>query len=211
MSIKRVFISIWSRIDQSLSTLENHDAVAKAVIAEIKQNRAKAFVRFKKLEDDHKKLNTQIEANRANIELWTQRAKDTAESNEAKALECLKRRRALQATSDRLEVQYQEQKGLIRRIEDDIKQIDAKIEELEQKRSAFRTRAASAAAHKNIALLNDNFGHDVDDIFSAWDEKLSIHESQSQCSTQLEDALLSEFSAQEELLSLKNELSELTK
>jgi phage shock protein A len=211
MSIKRLLLSVWSRIDHSLGTLENHDAVAKAVITEIKQNRSKAVVRFRKLEDDHKKLEAQIESHKQNIDLWTQRAKEIADSNEQKALECLKRRRTLQAAYNKLEHQYQEQGGLIARIESDIRQIDAKVEELEQKRSVFRTRAASSAAYANIALLNDSFGQNVDDLFLAWDEKLSIHECQNQYNLNVEDPLLNEFSAREELISLKNELSELTK
>ena len=211
MSIKRLIISVWSRLDQSLSTIENHDAVAKAVITDIKQNRAKAIVRFKKLEEDHKKLKARIEANKTNIELWTQRAKETASSNEQKALECLRRKRSLQAACTKLEEQYQEQGALITRIEEDIREIDAKVEELEQKRSIFRTRAASAEAHKNISSLSDSFGRDVDDIFCAWDEKLSLHEAQGNSVLKAEDALSNEFTAQEELLSLQAELSNLTK
>ncbi len=211
MKIKRFFVSVIAKVDQSLTALENHDAVTKAAIDEIKVAKAQAIVRVKKLREDSKKLEQQIELNRTNIDLWQQRALNSATTNHDQALECLKRKRQCQKLVDRLTEQYQEHSRITKQIETDIQTIELKVQDLEQKRNLMRTRESRASALSGAAEYTNSLAADLDQIFDAWEEKLIIHEMHMPSSTATLDTLEDQFSSQEELNSLELELSNLIK
>jgi phage shock protein A len=211
MKIKRFFVSVIAKVDQSLGALENHDAVAKAAIDEIKVAKAQALVRVKKLREDSKKLAQQIESNRTNIELWQQRALSSAENNHEQALECLKRKRQCQKLVERLTEQYQEHSKITKQIELDIQTIELKVQDLEQKRNLMRTRESRASALSGGAEYTSSLAADLDQVFDAWEEKLAIHETHIPSSSTALDSLEEQFCSQEELNSLELELSNLTK
>jgi len=91
-TLRRFTTSIISSFDSVVGQLENHEALVSSAIRDAEQAAGRAKAQFQRVQKDGVMLRHRLEEVRDGIRIWEERAKRCAESDEVKALECLKRR-----------------------------------------------------------------------------------------------------------------------
>jgi phage shock protein A len=211
MSIfKRLRTTISASVDQMVGDIENHDAVVDMSIKEARQAVARSKVRLAKLKIDGAKLKRRY-AELSNAETqWTQRAKNNAEKDENKAIECLRRRNECQQHIAELAETINRHDSLQARLTGDIRTAEQKIAEMMQQRNYMRTRQSAAEALNYISDLDENMVNDTCGAFERWEVKVTESELEAGITDlTLEDSLEREFINSEERDSLKAELASL--
>jgi len=212
MSIfKRLTTTFTSRVDQMVSQIENHDAVVEVAIRESRQATAKAKVRLARVQRDGEQLRTKISQLRQDEQQWTHRARDVAQRDEDKALECLRRRKLCQQQLTQLEKALIQHEELERKLVQDIKAAERKLAEMSQQRNLMRTRQSAAEALNSISGMDETVALDVADAFERWEVKVT--EAEMEVGTgyvsDSYDMLDREFLNAEEKAGLQTELQQL--
>ena len=90
---RRISTSITSTVDRAVSKVENHDAIINSALRDTQQAAARSRVRLARVRKDGENLRTRRGELELAVTRWTDRAKKIATEDEAKALECLRRRK----------------------------------------------------------------------------------------------------------------------
>ena len=206
--IKRISTTFTASIGNVVTRVENHDAIIDASLKECRQAAARAKVQLKRVQKDTAQLTDKQQRTRKDIELWQQRAIEAATKDEAKALQCLKRKQQLESVIDQLAASRAQQQDAERSISENLKQIEHRITQVSQQRNAFKSRQAASEATKVLAQFDSDRTPCIEDTFERWESKLMEAELSTNCDTNF-DPLESEFLQQEETASLKLELENL--
>ena len=95
--IRRISTTISSSVDRAVSKVENHDAIINSALRDTQQAAARSRVRLERVRKDGNHLKDRYSKLQLSVSRWTDRAKTIAASDEAKALECLRRRKDCEA------------------------------------------------------------------------------------------------------------------
>ena len=95
--IRRWTSSIASSFDWLVSQVENHDSLVRSAIEEVTEAGAKAKSQLKRVRSDGKKLVARLRQVELEIQQWQDRALKSAQEDEEKALECLRRKSRAQS------------------------------------------------------------------------------------------------------------------
>ena len=208
--IRRISTSITSTVDRAVSKVENHDAIINAALRDTQQAAARSRVRLERVRKDGHGLRTK----RANLEVavtrWTERAKAVAAEDEAKALECLRRKKECELQLRNLAESIAKHDELESRIADQVKKIEARIGEVSQQRNMMRSRQSVADAMRTIHDIEGVSYGDIEDTFDRWEINLGEAEILTG-SVSVGDPLETAFIAEEEADELRAELSVLLK
>jgi phage shock protein A len=203
--IRRISTSITSSVDRAVSKVENHDAIINAALRDTQRAAARSRVRLERVRKDGHNLRTR----RANIEQavtrWADRAKSVAAEDEAKALECLRRRKDCDAQLKSLAISIEKHDELEVRIADQVKKIEARIGEVTQQRNMMRSRQSVAEAMRTINDIEGISYGDIEDTFDRWEINLGETEILTGAMSD-RDPLDSEFLAEEDTTELRAEL-----
>jgi len=198
-----------SRIDSMVKQIENHDALVSAAIRDAKEARARAKVQLARVREDGRRM----QRRRAELEegerRWRERAQRIGNEDEERALECVRRMKHTKREHEQLATQATEHERLESQLTRDISGIDGRIESLVQQRNLLRTRQSRAEA---LAAAHQDDGRrlaEVDDILERWEIKVSVNETDVDCSLGEEDDLELELSSVEEREDLRAELDDL--
>jgi phage shock protein A len=206
--IRRISASITSSVDRAVSKVENHDAIINAALRDTQQAAARARVRLERVRKDGHNLKTR----RANLEQavvrWTDRARKVAGDDEAKALECLRRRKDCEMQLGNLEESIFRHEELEARIAEQVKKIEARIGEVAQQRNMMRSRQSVADAMRTINNVEGISYSEIEDTFDRWEINLGETEI-LMGATSNGDPLDSAFMAEEDTAELRAELEEL--
>ena len=206
--IRRISTSITSSVDRAVSKVENHDAIINVALRDTQQAAARSRVRLERVRKDGHNLRTR----RANLEQavvrWTERAKGIAADDEAKALECLRRRKDCEAQLANLRESIAKHDELEERVSEQVKKIEARIREVSQQRNMMRSRQSVADAMRTINNIEGVSYGDIEDTFDRWEINLGETEV-LMGSMSSRDPLESEFLAEEDTAELRAELEEL--
>ena len=206
--IRRISTSITSSVDRAVSKVENHDAIINAALRDTQQAAARSRVRLERVRKDGHGLRSR----RANLEIaitrWTERAKTTAGADEAKALECLRRRKECEAQLRNLVLSIDKHDELEAKISAQVKKIEARIGEVSQQRNMMRSRQSVADAMRTINDIEGVSYGEIEDTFDRWEINLGETEIVTGASI-ASDPLETTFMAEEETAELRAELSEL--
>jgi len=211
MSIfKRLRTTITASVDQMVGDIENHDAVVEVAIKEARQAVAKSKVRLARLKCDGGKLKRK----RAELSIaetqWQERAKNSAEKDENRAIECMRRRNECRKHIVDISEAISKHDALESRLSVDIRTAEQKIGEMTQQRNFMRTRESAAEALTSIADLDENMVNETSGAFERWEVKVTGSELEAGISDMtIEDSLEQEFINTEERDSLKAELADL--
>jgi len=211
MSIfKRLKTTITASVDQMVGDIENHDAIVEVSIKEARQAVAKSKVRLARLKCEGGKLRRKhAELTNAEIQ-WTQRARNNADKDEDKALECLRRRNECQRHLAELEEALGKHEALESRLGGDIRTAEHKISEMNQQRNFMRTRQSAAEALNSISDLDESMINETSGAFERWDIRVTESELEAGISDiAIEDSLEREFINTEERETLRAELADL--
>lgn len=208
--IRRISTSITSTVDRAVSRVENHDAIINAALRDTQQAAARSRVRLERVRKDGHGLRTK----RGNLEVavkrWTERAKTVAAEDEAKALECLRRKKECEMQLRNLADSIARHDELETRIAEQVKKIEARIGEVSQQRNMMRSRQSVADAMRTIHDIEGVSYGDIEDTFDRWEINLGEAEILTGSVTD-SDPLETAFIAEEEAEELRAELSILLK
>lgn len=206
--IRRISTSITSSVDRAVSKVENHDAIINSALRDTQQAAARSRVRLARVRKDGESLKTRRGELQVAVSRWTERAKSIAADDEAKALECLRRRKDCEAQLRNLEDSIEKHDELEARITDQVKKIEERVGEVAQQRNMMRSRQSVAEAMRTINNIEGVSYGEIEDTFDRWE--INLGESEILMgAAKMADPLDSAFLADEDTAELRAELNEL--
>ena len=206
--IRRISTSITSSVDRAVSKVENHDAIINSALRDTQLAAARSRVRLQRVRNDGNSLKTRRTDLRLAVTRWTERAKSIGNSDESKALECLRRRKECEAQLRNLSDSIEKHDELETRIADQVKKIESRIGEVSQQRNMMRSRQSVAEAMRTINKIEGVSYGEIEDTFDRWEINLGETEILTG-SAMTADPFDSEFLAEEDTAELRAELNEL--
>jgi len=206
--IKRISTSISTSLDKAVSRVENHDAIIDAALKETQQAAARSRVRLARVQKDGNSLKARQQELQTAVSRWTERARSVADRDEAKALECLRRRKECEAQLRGLEDSIEKHRDLESRVADNLKKIDARIAEVSHQRNMMRSRQSVAEAMRVINNIEGVSYGEIEDTFDRWEINLGETELVLGGGSST-DSLESAFLAEEDQATLRAELAQL--
>lgn len=205
---KRISTTVSSSIDKAVSKVENHDAIINAALRETQQAAARSRVRLARVQKDGNSLRVRLDGLQVATLQWTERAKGVAAEDEAKALECLRRKKECEAQIKGLEHSLENHRDLEKRISDNVKKIEARVGEVSQQRNLMRSRQSVAEATRIINNMEGTSYSDIEDTFDRWEINLGESEIMTGSAVNT-DSLESAFLVEEDQVALRAELADL--
>lgn len=206
--IRRISTTITSSVDRAVSKVENHDAIINAALRDTQQAAARSRVRLARVKKDGDALKKRCADLKQSAARWTERARSIGADDEAKALECLRRRKDCEAQLHTLRDSIEKHDELESRIAEQVKKIEDRIGEVAQQRNMMRSRQSVAEAMRTINNIEGVSYGDIEDTFDRWEINLGETEILMGAVT-ASDPLDSAFLAEEDTAELRAELTEL--
>lgn len=204
---KRFTSGFLSSIDGFIAQVENHEAQATSALRELEQGVGRAKVQLARVGRDGAALRQSLTEEQEGTVRWRERAK--RESNETRALECLRRAKRSEARSLELDRQAAEHERIEQQLKRDVQTLETKLVELRQQRNTMRTRQSRAEALVIVQGSGAVNSSEIGDIFERWEERVAESEVASGCVTVTTDSLDEELTSAEEEAELKLELEAL--
>ncbi|MDY6798369.1 MAG: PspA/IM30 family protein [Pseudomonadota bacterium] len=174
MSIfKRLSTTLVSRIDQVVGEIENHDAVVQATLDDMRKKVAEARVRLGHVQREEQRLQEQIREQQENAERWRKRAVETAKDDEAKALECLSRRKHCQIQAEKLQQSLGQYRQASEKLSTDIASTEQRLAEVKQKLTLMRARQSTSSALKASVETQNDAAQLLENTFDRWEINIS--------------------------------------
>jgi phage shock protein A len=170
---RRTFTTFFSKVDQVVGEIENHDALIKAAISEQRRKISTAKVELARVKQHEEKVKEQIQQLDQNKILWSQRAIKEAAVDEEKALACMQQREAVEEQGAKLNGVLRQYTKAAEKMKQDLKRGDSELVELTQKYQIMRARQSTADALNN---RGNKWGVDLDELdtsFDRWEVKIS--------------------------------------
>ena len=204
--IRRISTSITSSVDRAVSKVENHDAIINAALRDTQQAAARSRVRLERVRKDGRGLKSRYSELQVAASRWTERARSLGTTDEAKALECLRRRKDCEIQIKNLQDSIEKHDELDGRIAEQVKKIEARIGEVSQQRNMMRSRQSVAEAMRTINNIEGVSYGEIEDTFDRWEINLGETEILMGAATTA-DPLETAFLAEEDTAELRAELS----
>jgi phage shock protein A len=192
-------VSIESLLDQ----VENQEAVVIATIREVEQGGSRVRIHRKGCERRIDVLERTIVEQTAEAELWRERAVRLKDERD-KALECVRRKRAIEAICASAALQLEKQKELLASISEDERVIEEKLCELRRRRAQLSSREARAGAQAGVETLGD-----IDGVFDRWEARIEEREIVLEARSPDKDGFARNLSEEEERAALSADLDRL--
>ncbi len=205
---KRLSTTLFSRIDQVVGEIENHDAVIQASLNDMRKKVAEAKVRLGQVHREKEQLEQQSQELLENVRRWQQRAVECADVNEEKALECVSRSRFCEQKNARLRQAINQYAQTADKLGQDIESSEQHLGEMKQKLTLMRARQSTTSAISATSEMNNNVENQLDETFGRWEINISQTEM---LVDQFEptDVLERDFLAKEKEGDLRKELTRL--
>jgi len=204
---KRFTSGFLSSIDGFIAQIENHEALATSALRELEQGVGRSKVQLARVGRDGVALRQALAEEREASVRWRERAK--RETEEARALECLRRAKRSDARSLELATQASEHERIEEQLKRDIQTLEQRVVELRQQRNTMRTRQSRAEALVIVQGSGGANSGEISSIFERWEERVAESEVHSGCINVSTDTLDDELTTAEEESALKLELEAL--
>lgn len=204
--IKRLTTSVTATLDSTVGKIENHDAIVEATIKQTRQAVAKTRARINTLRQQENTYKRQLQEAQEQHELWTERARRFAESDQEKALQCVSRRNQAEREIKRLNQAVEQQADLINKVSLNLQKLQARLDETSYKHNLMRSRQAVADVNRAIARSDED--NALNDTFERWESSVFEHEL-AVTDSFVPDALDHELSQEEDQQALLAQLAEL--
>lgn len=209
-SLRRLTASIISSFEGVVGQLENHEALVTTAIREAEQAAGRAKAQLARVQKDGISMRKRVEELREQADLWEDRAKRIAAQDEAKALECVRRRQQYLTQATKIEEQAADHVKLERQLGADLAMVQEKLGGLRQQRNIMRTRESRAEALRVVHSIDSSTIGEIDDIFDRWEARITACEQHVDTSLpNATDDLSVEFTSKEEEGELRAILSAL--
>lgn len=208
-SLKRIFVSIKSQVDQVADEFENHEALAGAAIQDIQAIGSKTRLHLHKVSKLSAQYQKQLEEQQEQARLWSERAIKAKDEDEQKALQCVKRLRQTQQQITLLEQQYMESTAQESKIRDDLNGLSEQLQVLTNKKEILAARQNRANVKESLNDRHGNPVQEVNSIFERWEGTVVGSEFEVPEYDVDMDNFAAEFEQKEDDLALKKMLNEL--
>lgn len=189
--------------------VENHEALVNCTIRDVSRHAAQAKVQLRRVERDGRAMKRRIKELHEQALLWEDRARQSKEQDEKKALECLRRKRKAEKEVSELELQAVEHKKVEDQLKRELSAIEEKLQQLTRQRNLMRTRESRAAALTSLPGTETQLVSEIEEVFDRWDARVTQYELQTDSGLTTQDELEEEFLSQEEEQELSEELASL--
>jgi phage shock protein A len=206
--IKRLSATLVSNIDRVVGEIENNDAVIQATLSEMRRKVATAKVRLAQVHRQGADLDREIRQRRKDEQLWGARALEVASTDEAKALECVRRRLQCRRQAEKLEQGQQHYQLTAEKLARGVEEGEERLAEMGQKHTLMRARQSTAEALHAANQAGDESLRQVEDSFDRWEVKI-LQEEMIMDSDDMLDPLDREFTHSENEQALRDELAAL--
>jgi len=206
--IKRLSATLVSNIDRVVGEIENNDAVIQATLSEMRRKVATAKVRLAQVHRQGADLDREIRQRRKDEQLWGARALEVASTDEAKALECVRRRLQCRRQAEKLEQGQQHYQLTAEKLARGVEEGEERLAEMGQKHTLMRARQSTAEALHAANQAGDESLQQVEDSFDRWEVKI-LQEEMIMDSDDMLDPLDREFTHSENEQVLRDELTAL--
>lgn len=174
---KRITATFAANIDSAIATMENHNAVVEASLNELRGAAAKSKARLRRIRAEGERLEARLAVLHDQAGQWQTRAMRYADDDEERALECLRRKRAVLEESATTARTLESQRSLIAKLSASIERIDARHRELEQTRTLMQSRERAAVATRTVNEAQRFVGTiDIDDTIERWEARIAEFE-----------------------------------
>jgi phage shock protein A len=190
-------------IDSLLDQVENQEAVVLATIREVEQGASRVRVHRKQCERRIVTLEQTIQRQTTDARMWRDRARRLKDERD-KALECVRRARAIEASTVTANEQIEKQKELLETIREDERVIEEKLDELRRRRSQLSSRQARSEAQSGVESLGD-----IDGVFDRWEARIEEREVVGEARAAGKDLFARTLSEEEEREALSADLDRL--
>ncbi len=222
MKVKRFVASVGATFDQFISKMENHDAVAKCVIDDVRQSAAKVRGEVNRVEHRCSALQKEQQKLEDEKALWLRRAKQSVGNQkqsvaqagaDEKALDCIRQSKILEKRIVTITRQVKQSEDLKESLRKNLTDIEFRLEDLESRRAVLASREVRANLMKNSAC--DRSARDSEDLFDRWEQDVLSNEYCEQTTSVnisdgvVDSQLAREFETEEEEVSLQDALDEL--
>lgn len=207
MKFRRIAATFSAGIEEVLSKIENHEAVAECAIDDLRKAGAQIKVQRSRARKELERLSEQLDAARQAEQDWQDRALRFAAEDEAKALACLKRGEGQQQRIAELDQQVQAHQELVLELESTLAQAESQLQSLALKKSALTARGARSRSMRKVEAAS-NCGT-VQDIFDRWETQVLADEAVDNVSSEPTDPLEQSLLAEEEQARLRAKLNAL--
>ena len=151
---KRLSVSVRSQLDETVSRIENHDAVIDAALQESRDSIARLKLQQSHLSRKVQTIDTQLEKLGGDEQSWIRRAKSLAKTDEEHALACLDRRERCAKQIEQLKNKRDKCTEMEIQFANKISELEQKLIDDERRLLEFRGRDLSAKAeHVNPSFL----------------------------------------------------------
>jgi len=205
---KRLSTTVFSRIDQVVSEIENHDAVIQANLNEMRKKVAAAKVRLNQVYREKERLKQQGEELQESTQRWQQRAIECSATDEKKALECLSRSRACEQKNAKLQQAINRYMQTADKLGQDVESSEQRLADMKQKLMLMRVRQSTNSAVNATSEVNHNAENQLDETFERWEINISQAEMLVDQPESI-DFLERDFLNQEKEENLRKELAQL--
>lgn len=207
--LRRISATISSSIDQAVGEIENHDAVIQVSMDDLRKQVAAARVRINRVKQEAQRLAERQRKNVAGVELWKQRARQSAEQNdEQRAMACLRRSHSCASEAQHQAELLEQYHNTTCTLEQEIADSESRLAALNQRHSLMRARESVTRARGAGCADSSRDIRELEDTFERWEVRLATSDSCIATETTV-DQLDKAFSDSEELAALSAELAEL--
>jgi len=206
--IKRWTTGLVSRVDWMVSQVENQEALVGSAIKEVRQSLARAKVQLARVRQDGNKLRSRLADEHDAEGQWKERARKAAETDEDRAVECLRRSKRAGRLATELARRLEEHEGVEKQLHQDVRAVEERLSQLMEKRNLLRTRESRATALSTVRGVQAPLNGEVEEVFDRWETRVTEFEIEGDCSL-ADDPLLDRVGTEEEEEDLRQELADL--
>ncbi|KAL8244408.1 hypothetical protein R6Q59_010666 [Mikania micrantha] len=203
-----------------ISTFEDPEKILEQAVTEMNDDLVKMRQATAQVLASQKRLENKYKSAEQASEDWYKRAQlALSKGDEDLAREALKRRKSYADNAASLKTQLEQQKGVVENLVNNTRLLESKIQEAKSKKDTLKARAQSAKTATKVSEMLGNVNtSSALSAFEKMEEKVMTMESQAEALNQLTTddldgkfAMLESSSVDDDLASLKKELSGSTK
>ena len=182
-SLRRLTTTLVASFDQTVSSMEDHEAIVDATIRDSKKATARATFKLKKMCADNQQLISRIAELRQQSEKWEARALGSHEDSQSDAIKCIAERNRCTDKIETLSTRLSRQQELEARARESVNRLIERTDSLISKRSELSSRAATARATEIVDRLEGEDGLNIHDTLERWEERVFESEALSDIHT----------------------------
>jgi len=171
--MSRLSATLISRVDKTVSLIENHDAVIEASLKDSQRVAARARVKLNRVRNDGNTLRNRLDKLQSQADDWTRRAQEKHQSDRNLALQCVSRRNQCLKDIEETTQALKKHDAMEASVSETIETIEKRVKQMTQQRNQLRSRESAAQALRIVNRMDANVDNGLEDAFERWDMSIS--------------------------------------